>query len=367
MLSVTACVADSEIDSETTVDNAVAVDSECRPSVNPLDLSGNNRLAFSPPDRPRPTAGPAKMLFDAFAADRYDLIPVIIAAFETELAKPPTNDPAGNDQWLPLAAGLTYLWQSAESARDPSFTPAQAQANINKASANLAQASARNPTDKRVDSFTGAININLGRALINVPVPEVQAQGRALFAEGNRVLNAAYNQWPEFHGFTYSFVRATAPAPTAQELDEAIAGVVTGMQYCFGSEVQYNGGSVIELDVRSKVRRGFESGGFRRVCGNSWIVPHSSEGFFLLMGDVFARRGRPADLRAAKQLYRNATASPSFNSWGFKSTLINRILGVEARAALYQDADPTNDPFIGPKVSQCVVCHAVSASPRVGD
>jgi hypothetical protein len=331
-----------------------------------VDLAGNNRQAFSPPDRPKPTGGPAKAFFDAFAADDYDAIPGLIQGFEAELAKPASTEPASNNAWLPLTAGLTYLWQSAEALRDPTFTPERAQTNIAKAQAALAQASARNPRDTRTDSFTGAIDINIGRALLNVPVPDVQAQGRALFAEGNRILNGAYNQWPEFHGFTYSFVRASAPAPTAQELDEAVAGTVKGMQYCYGSEVRYDD-RTIELNVKPALARGSDSSGFRRACGNNWIAPHSVEGFFLMMGDVVARRGRVSDIEAARQLYRNATAVRSYATWGFKGMLQERIRTVEARVLAYKDADPSNHPFIGPRVSQCVVCHANSTVPRSGD
>jgi hypothetical protein len=35
--------------------------------------------------------------------------------------------------------------------------------------------------------------------------------------------------------------------------------------------------------------------GRKRVCWNSWIAPHNFEGFFLNMGDMLVKAGRPRD------------------------------------------------------------------------
>ncbi len=362
-----ACVASTGEASPSEDEALLSNASDSRGRTVRVDLEGKDRTADAPPDRPRPSAGPSKAFWDAFNGNHYDALGGVIQGLEAELAKPPTSDSAGNDAWLPLTAGLAYLWQSAEAGRDPAFSPAQAQSNVTRALALLSEASVRNPTDRRADSFTGAIKINLGRALLEVPVPDVQAQGRSLLVDGNSILNKANAQWPEFHGFTYAFVRASSPRATAQELDESIAGTVSSMQYCFGPQVRYDGATQIALDVTSSVRRPQETSGFRRVCGNSWMVPHSSEGFFLIMGDIFARRGRPADLIAARQLYGNATVAKSFATWGFRSMLQDRMKSVEARAKAYKDGDPANDPFLGPRVSQCVVCHGNGAQARQDD
>jgi len=92
------------------------------------------------------------------------------------------------------------------------------------------------------------------------------------------------------------------------------------------------------------------------TCWNSGKVDHVWEGIFLIYGDVLVKSGDPS---LGKQLYETAKQSPTFDTWPFADELEARIAGAEQRAALYQDADRTNDPPTWMEQRNlCVGCHA---------
>jgi len=84
----------------------------------------------------------------------------------------------------------------------------------------------------------------------------------------------------------------------------------------------------------------------------------------MLFGDVFVKGGvlDPANVLAAQNLYypiaqAGASTAPNYL---FVDAVAERVGPgkAAARAALYQDADPTNDPqIIGAGPQACAVCH----------
>ncbi len=101
--------------------------------------------------------------------------------------------------------------------------------------------------------------------------------------------------------------------------------------------------------------------GVKRACWNDPIAPHNVEGFYLWMGDVLVKHG---NVEAARVAYDNVMLAPEYPDWPYRSLLQDRLdTDLDAKAALYQDADPENDPpFAGSELSRsCVVCHAATA------
>ncbi len=92
------------------------------------------------------------------------------------------------------------------------------------------------------------------------------------------------------------------------------------------------------------------------ICANAGMAPFNVSGSLTLFGDLYAKNG---DLQKANMWYglANALQDPT-NPWPFKAALAARIADVPGRIALYQDADPTNDPLlIGAGVEACSACH----------
>lgn len=99
------------------------------------------------------------------------------------------------------------------------------------------------------------------------------------------------------------------------------------------------------------------------ICFNDGMAPHNLEGTFLLFGDIYAKAGRT---ESARSYYESALSIGEKGGWAaeFVAAARERATNVERRVALYQDADPTNDPpFMGSGgASACAYCHRKSAN-----
>ena len=102
------------------------------------------------------------------------------------------------------------------------------------------------------------------------------------------------------------------------------------------------------------------------ICGNAGMAPHNVEGAFVLFADLYANGGlltndpaRP--LRGAAPLYSLARTFAALYGWNptFQALVAERDANAAARVALYQNADPSDDPPLlgnGPG-EPCAVCH----------
>jgi len=94
------------------------------------------------------------------------------------------------------------------------------------------------------------------------------------------------------------------------------------------------------------------------ICFNDGLAPHNLEGSFLLFGDLYTKAGRVDQAVASYELAADLGAT---NGW--KPEFLERARqladAAPARAALYQDDDPDNDPpftdFGG--AGNCAYCH----------
>lgn len=100
------------------------------------------------------------------------------------------------------------------------------------------------------------------------------------------------------------------------------------------------------------------------VCGNVGMAPHNIEGAILLFGDLYAKGGildDPYPFRGARNLYNFVKAYQAGSNWSpaFKAIALDRVATADARVALYQNADPSDDPrLIGNGAGEtCATCH----------
>jgi hypothetical protein len=95
------------------------------------------------------------------------------------------------------------------------------------------------------------------------------------------------------------------------------------------------------------------------ICFNEGLAPHNLEGTFLLFGDLYTKAGRVEDAVAS---YRLAADLGATSGWLPEFGARARALAEEApaRAALYQDDDPANDPPFTDLggAGNCAYCHA---------
>jgi hypothetical protein len=97
------------------------------------------------------------------------------------------------------------------------------------------------------------------------------------------------------------------------------------------------------------------------ICADSGLAPRNVAGALMLFGDLYAKAGGldPAYLTQAETWYGIAKAGAlALPGYRFLDAVEARVGHAAERAALHQDADPSNDPpLIGAGAEACAVCH----------
>jgi len=90
------------------------------------------------------------------------------------------------------------------------------------------------------------------------------------------------------------------------------------------------------------------------LCANAGMAPSNMQGSLTLFGDIYAKAGNQT---AATQWYQLADLV-SGPTYAFDALVNERVANVASRIALYQDADPANDPpLLGAGAEACAMCH----------
>jgi hypothetical protein len=236
-----------------------------------------------------------------------------------------------------LLQGLGNLWFVAESDRDPSGGP-QIPAAIGAALQHFGRMRVLRPEDHRVLGWFGSTQIGAGHATQD---PALVAAGQAMVADG-------VTAWPEFNLFVHALIYSGYPAGSP-EFDSAVDAFHETNELCFGPLDRDN------PDVTPYLGNATTTG-VKRVCWNGDYALHNFEGYFLEMGDLLVKAGK---VPAARRAYQNAQLIDSYETWPYRSMLVERLATIEARAALYADADQDNDPrLVSETEVQCASCHA---------
>jgi hypothetical protein len=290
-------------------------------------------------DDPAPAMAPASAhFFDDFHASRYSQSAARAAELDVAAEADPT---AGR---LSFDRALAHNWHLQELGRAPSKDAAAIQAEQRSLPGLFEVAYKNNPTDPRVGCFLGLQLVGAGRAM----------KDDQLFLQGIGVLHKAVEQWPEFNLFCLGLAYDQLPA-SDPDYKKAVDAALDNVDACAGEPVDRNNPDI------SKYVSQATSEGPKRACWNTWIAPHNAEGFYLWVGDLLVKQGKVSAARAA---YNDVKLIPEYEQWPFKHLLTDRLsANLDAKAALYQDADPSNDPaFGGEEVSRrCAVCHAATA------
>ena len=86
------------------------------------------------------------------------------------------------------------------------------------------------------------------------------------------------------------------------------------------------------------------------------IAPYGFEGLTLNLGNGLVKAGR---VDVAKVMYANARYAGNYSTWPYRGVLeAVAASDLNARAALYADDDPGNDPTLSVPNRSCVYCHA---------
>lgn len=239
-----------------------------------------------------------------------------LAALDEAVRRRPDD---GRSQFL---LGMLHLWRLQDV--DPLMPDAAGSAMIRAAQTHLDAAVDLLPQDFRVPGFRAGVTYANGIAHDD---PMLQELGLAR-------LEAAVAADPLFNGFDFF---ATAPV-------FRVLGSSDFFQRWFVDLADV----VLVDNLDCPADR-------PEVCGNVGMAPHNVEGTFVLLGDVYAKGGRPAD---AEQWWALAKVFGEANGWRYVSLLGERIGHAAERAALYGDAELGNDPpFMDGSIGYCRFCH----------
>jgi len=177
------------------------------------------------------------------------------------------------------------------------------------------------PYDNRISGFRGAAIYNLG----------IVSDDDSLAQLGLDQLDDAVAQNLLFNSFSYLGTVAATARPGAPLFARAIEYLDAGLA----------SGCSPATDPRN--------------CGNGGRAAHNIQGSFALFGDLFTKAGRLDD---ARTFYALALNVPGIESYRFTELIIQRVASLDERAALWADADPSNDPkLIGAGPEACAYCH----------
>lgn len=210
--------------------------------------------------------------------------------------------------------GFLHIWRLAESARQPTLSPAITDDAV-LARKYFQEAVTLHPGEARYQGFLASSM--LAEAAIH--------KDEKLTRQGYFTMLDAIDAWPEFNLFTGGYVMSRQPADSPR-FKEGLVWQWRTLDECAGTAVDRRNpafDAYMGLDTKT---------GPKRVCWNSWIAPHNFEGFFMNMGDMLVKAG---DWQTAQKIYANARLSPDYGQWKFKPVLEERIARAEANVTAF--------------------------------
>jgi tetratricopeptide (TPR) repeat protein len=226
-------------------------------------------------------------------------------------------DELPDEEQVHLFLGLAHLWRLAAPLPGEDDLATQAASGFG-ARDHLARAYELCPTDHRIPAWLGPVLVQMGRAIGD----------DATVQQGLDVLDQGIAHYPSFVLFSKLLVYADYPRD-APEYQNALDAVVDDIDAC----------ALTPADP---------------ACTNA-TVPHNREGAGVFLGDALAKAGRRDEALA---LYTEAAEGADFATWTYQADLNARIADLDARIALFANADPDDDPASAwNAITQCALCH----------
>ncbi len=262
--------------------------------------------------------------YAALEAADYAALPALIDRLDAAFEQHPDQGR------IAFYAGTMRLWRATGGPREVVEELDDVLGAIDK----LERARELRPEDPHVNAFLGIAQVALGSRLSD----------EARIETGRQVLAGGVPFYPPY----VNGVRTQAFGMLSRDhryFPEAIDSMYATLEQC-GMDAVPGG----------KISVTYPSAAPLPTCWNRGIVQHVWEGIFLIYGDVFVKSGDP---NRARQLYETAKLSPTFDAWPFAVELDARIESAAERAALYADADRSNDPPTWMQEKNlCIGCHA---------
>ena len=303
--------------------------------------------ALKTPTRPdSASAATIERFWNVYHGNDYAAIPALEAQLQAALRRDPGNPT------LHALLGAAYFWHFGEYTRNPNATSQLLQADITTAvklfneALDLDYYGEHPPGYVNDDHLPGYLGITLAHL--------GQLSGDAgVTARGDRVLDFAVYQFPEFNNFN-RWAAHNADGKDSATYRRALDSLWQALDACVGTHIDRANPDIGPfLTLQTSVGR-------KKTCWSEGdLAPHGFEGFMLNLGNGLVKAGQ---IDAAKVVYANAKYADHYASWPYRHVLESIANSdLTARAALYADNDPKNDPPMGVPGRGCVYCHATVA------
>ena len=308
-----------------------------------LAAAGFNWFSDGDDATPRSTQAAIDRFWQVYHGNDYSQIPQV----EEQLQQAVHLDP--RNPTLHALLGAAHFWHIGELARDPNqHDPALAQ-DMPDAVAQFTQALDLDyythhlpgyVNDDHLPGYLGITTVHLGQITGNP----------ALIAKGDQVLDFAAYQFPEFNNFN-RWAGHNSDARDTASYREALNSLWQGLDACAGTTVDRTNPDLKPyLALHTSVGR-------KKACW--WegdLAPYSFEGYMLNLGNGLLKAGQ---VEQARIVFHNAHYAANYDSWPYRDVLESiENSDLDARAALYADNNPNNDPPLAVPNRGCSYCHA---------
>jgi hypothetical protein len=284
--------------------------------------------------------------WQVYHGNDYAAIPQV----ETQLEDAIRRD--GDNSTLYALLGAAHFWHIGEYQRDPHPDMSVLQQDMPNAVSLFGKAleldySSEHPigyiNDDHLPGYLGITTVHLGQ----------MAGDPGVIAKGDQTLDFAAYQFPEFNNFNRWAAHNSDPKDS-DSYKKALDSLWQALDACAGATIdRANPDLGPYMHLQTAVGR-------KKACwSKGTIAPHSFEGFMLNLANGLVKVGQ---LNAARVMYANAKYADNYASWPYRSYLEQVASSdLNARAALYADGDPANDPPLGVPNRGCSYCHATVA------
>jgi len=280
----------------------------------------------------------------------YAAIPQVQAQLQEAMGHDPQNPT------LYALLGATHFWHFGEYTRDPNPDRKVLQQDMPTAVSLFGQALeldcyGRHLTgyvnDDHLPGYLGITTVHAGQLSGDV----------SLIAKGDQMLDFAVYQFPEFNNFNRWAAHNTDPKDSAS-YQKALDSLWQALDACVGGTVDRTNPDLKQyLYLQTAVGR-------KKACWSAGtIAPYGFEGFLFNLANGLVKAGQ---VETAKVMYANARLADNYSTWPYRKYLED-LAGSDlyARAALYADSDPSNDPPLGVPNRGCSYCHATVPEPPI--
>jgi hypothetical protein len=281
--------------------------------------------------------------WQVYHGNDYSQIPQVEEQLQQAIQLDPRNPT------LHALLGASHFWHVGEAARYPDRRDPALLQDMPDAVAQFGQAL---DLDYYTHHFLGYINDDHLPGYLGITTVHLgqQTGDRALIDKGDHILDFAAYQFPEFNNFNRWAANNSEPRGSAA-YGKAVDSLWRGLDACAGTKVdRANPDLKPYLDLVTSVGR-------KKACW--WegdLAPYSFEGYMLNLGNGLLKAGQ---VEQARIIFRNAHYASNFDTWPYRDVLESiEQSDLDARAALYADNNPDNDPPLGVPNRSCSYCHA---------